>query len=212
MSELDINHYKRIFAQPLPGESAQNKMSPSSRFTGMNRPDRYLARSSSVMILFFEKDHRIFIPLIKRSCYPGSHSGQISLPGGKAEPFDASLCATALRETHEELGIDSNSIEIIGSLTPLYIPVSNFNVQPFVGWWHQPQPYLPDTREVDHIIEVPIQELMEQDGSETFSQIINNTEVVSPFYQYDNNTIWGATAMILSELREMLLSSHKIRV
>ena len=210
MFNLDINFYKKLFDQPLPGEAAQIKMSPSSRFTGLNRPDRAMARSSSVLILLFEKEQKIHFPLIRRTAYPGLHSGQISLPGGKTEPCDASLRETALRETNEELGIDTKQIEIIGTLSQLYIPVSNFNVQPFIGWWHQPEPYSPDHREVDHIIEMPLQQLMGQDGSQTFSQIINNTEVISPFYHYADNIIWGATAMILSELKELLQTGEMI--
>lgn len=212
MFDLDINFYKKLFDQPLPGEPAQVRMSPSSRFTGLNRPDRALARNSSVLILLFEKDHQIHFPLIRRTTYPGSHSGQISLPGGKAEPCDGSICDTALRETEEELGIPSKSIEIIGQLSSLYIPVSNFNVQPFIGWWHQPQPYCPDAREVEHIIEMPVKQLINQDCPQTFSQLINNQEVVSPFYQHEDNIIWGATAMILSEFRELLLTGKMIGV
>lgn len=207
MFNLDINFYKELLDQPLPGETAQVKMSPSSRFTGLNRPDRALARNSSVLILLFGKEHQVHFPLIRRTSYPGSHSGQISLPGGKVEPCDAAISDTAIRETEEELGISSKSIEIIGMLSPLYIPVSNFNVQPVIGWWHQPQPYCPNTREVEHIIEMPLEELISQHNPPTFSQQINEQEVISPFYQYGGNIIWGATAMILSEFRELLLAS-----
>lgn len=212
MFDLDINIYKKLLDQPLPGEVAQVKMSPSSRFTGLNRPDRALARNSSVLILLFEKEHQVFFPLIRRTTYPGSHSGQISLPGGKSEPCDASPSDTALRETQEELGIHPNSIEIIGNLSPLYIPVSNFNVQPIIGWWHQPHPYCPDAREVEHIIEMPVKQLIKQDCPQTFSQLINNQEVISPFYHHEGHIIWGATAMILSEFRELLLSGKVIGV
>lgn len=204
MLSLDSQSCKRLLEQKLPGEAAQSIMAPSSRQMDMHLHERDKARDSSVMILLAKKDSHLLFPLIKRPEYDGQHSGQISLPGGKSEPNDKSALHTAMRETEEELGICPDSIEIIGCLSPLYIPVSNFNVQPFIGWWHEPSAYNPDPREVERIIEMPLLHLMSQDNTNKFREVINGREIIAPYFKLNNDIIWGATAMILSELKQLL--------
>lgn len=204
MFSLDIHSWKKIISQSLPGEAAQCIMAPSTRDEDMSSHDRRLARNSSVLILLYEKDGVTSFPLIKRPVYPGIHSGQICLPGGKEEPSDYSLVDTALRETKEELGVDISSVEVIGSLSPIYIPVSNFNVQPVIGWWHNPTVFHPNNREVDGVHEMSLKNLIGQKGDCSFTINVNNREVIAPYFKINNDVIWGATAMILSELKELM--------
>lgn len=207
---LDSSACRKLLTQSLPGEAAHSIMAPSTRQEDMCRLDRDKAKNSSVLILLFQKEGTTSFPLIKRPEYNGSHSGQICLPGGKTEPADLSPLHTAIRETEEELGIDRSSVEILGSLSPIYIPVSNFNVQPFIGWWHHPSDYRPDTREVEKVLEMPLRHLIEQDNNHTFTLKANDREIVAPYYDIDNNIIWGATAMILSELKQMIISGRNL--
>lgn len=198
---------------PLPGEVAQLKMSPSSRYTDLLHFDRQKARASSVMILLHQnKEGQMCFPLIKRQEYNGIHSGQISLPGGKTESFDASMADTALRETEEELGINRQTVEIVGPLSPIFIPVSNFEVHPFVGWWHEPSPFNPDVKEVHSIVELELQYLMNQADDCKFGLQVNGHEISAPFYAAGVHKVWGATAMILCEFKELLMSGMAMRV
>lgn len=189
----------------LPGAVAQLRMAPTVRFVGQKFPDQSQARRSSVLILLHHRADSVFFPLIQRPVYNGAHSGQIGLPGGKSEPHDQSAEDTALRETREELGIDASAVEILGKLTQIYIPVSNFIVEPFVGWWHSPAEFNPDAKEVAQILQFPLPYLVQPEAKGEFTYQINDIAITAPCYFLDDKKIWGATAMILSELKEILL-------
>lgn len=164
------------------------------------------ARASSVLLLLYEMQGRIHFPLMQRPIYDGVHSGQISLPGGKMEPEDDSLEATALRETEEEIGVDRSSITIIGSLTDLFVPVSNFIIQPIVGVTNQQPSFIPEPLEVENVIEADLHKLIESKPS---SKVIvvkragtagtRSYNIDAPYFDVDGNTVWGATAMLLAE-------------
>ncbi|GAO30948.1 NUDIX hydrolase [Geofilum rubicundum] len=138
---------------PLPGLKAQEKMAPSERLKRYNSSDTSEAIQSSVLILLYPSDQGLKIPFIQRPLYQGPHSGQISLPGGKREKTDKDNWDTALRETREELGISTESVEYIGELTQIYIPNSHFHVSPQVGYIHKNLRFNPSPFEVSEVIE-----------------------------------------------------------
>lgn len=193
----------------MPGIKAQELM--AGRVLSMPPVIPQTARPSAVLCLLYPLKSELNILLMKRMADKGAHSGQISFPGGKSEPTDPSLLATALREAGEEVGVTPAEVRILGALTPLYIPVSNFIVHPFVGYAGERPAFIPNPGEVDHIIELPLKELLHAERK-------TKVDVRSPAvplllrkvnaYKLDNGTIiWGATAMIISEL-EVLLGEY----
>ncbi|MBK3518297.1 NUDIX hydrolase [Carboxylicivirga marina] len=203
--EIDI--LTRALSKPLPGIEAQRLMSPSVRFTGHTKYDSSKARISSVLILLYKKNDEWCIPLIQRPKYDGAHSGQVSFPGGKLEEGDRSFLDTALREAEEEVGINRNELSFIAELSSLYIPNSNFIVYPQVCVTEFEPLFIPDRREVESIIEVPICQLLAPDTVDRFQRNINGTIVDAPFYKIDDYMIWGATAMMLSEFLSLVEKS-----
>ena len=166
---------------------------------------------AAVLFLLYPVNELIHTVFIKRNEYDGPHSAQVSLPGGAWENRDGSLENTALRETREELGIKED-IEILGSLTKLHIPVSNFLVSPFVGYMDHSPVFRPDKSEVQYIIQTPLSELL--DSRNIDSEIVsrNGQSMQVPFYGIGAEKIWGATAMILSEflqLASILQAPHR---
>lgn len=160
---------------------------------------------SAVLILLFKKDGVLHFVLTKRSNYDGIHSGQISFPGGKKEKADSSLEYTALRETYEEIGIPSLNIEVIGPLSELFIPPSNFHVTPFVGFLKSKPDFSPDPTEVASIIEVPVVKLLDENNLRIkHFEVSNHSSIEAPYFQLNDAEVWGATAMILSEFREIV--------
>lgn len=161
-------------------------------------------RKAGVILLLFPHQNEIWSVLTKRQVYEGNHSGQVSFPGGKVEPEDISLVSTALREAEEEIGINRNEIEILGSLTPLYIPVSGIVVFPSVGYINYKPDFNPDPHEVDYLIEFPLHLLFESVTKDSEMYESGNRKGIVPFFNISGNHVWGATAMILSELIEIL--------
>lgn len=194
----------------LPGPVAQAKMmNPIFRKPSMehyfNPPEN--AKKASVLILLYPKETQWHFALMQRPYSPYAHSRQISLPGGQKEYNDINDAATALRETEEEFGIDKNKIELIGQLSQLYIPVSRFLVQPFIGTMNETPVFNPDKKEVEAIIEVPINRLLDprtvdkKDISTANDYVLKDT----PYFNLNSKVVWGATAMILSEFKELLV-------
>jgi hypothetical protein len=141
----------------------------------------------------------LFIPLILRPDYDGVHGGQVALPGGGRERFDRSLVQTALREAQEEIGIKASDVRVLGQLTQLYIPPSNFLVQPVVGYLPYRPDFFPDSREVADIIEISLSLLADQGIIGTKEMLVRNVLIQAPYYGVNTHTVWGATAMIVSE-------------
>ncbi|MCP4522165.1 MAG: CoA pyrophosphatase [Cytophagales bacterium] len=162
-------------------------------------------RRSAVLLLLYPNNDKLYSVLMKRPEYDGKHSGQISLPGGKYEEDDIDLKTTAVREFKEEVGVDITKDKIIGTLEDIYIPPSNFLVSPFVAYISQKPSFVPDQREVERLIEYPIQRLLETDVIQhTHQEISNNMKIKVPYFDIDDEIVWGATAMILGEFREHL--------
>lgn len=190
---------------PLPGIEAQLKMAHVERRLNLSRikiPD--YARMGAVLILLFEEEGSVKTCFIERTQYDGVHSGQIAFPGGKKEP-DETLEQTALRETEEEVGVNRHHITVLGQLTELYIPPSNFLVHPFVGSvGYRPQ-FLPQVTEVAEVVEVNIDELGDvRLRGEKKIMLSNGNMVHTPYYSLHGKTVWGATAMIISEFLEVV--------
>ena len=194
----------------LPGFSAQNQMAPAGR----KPTDDYLNRDispkkSAVLILIYpgaEAPAIQIILIIRAENEKGNHSGQISFPGGGFDVSDVHLSETALREAEEEIGIDRKTITIIGELSPVYIPVSNYHVLPFVGICNQTPVFKKYTPEVSGLLEVDINEFL-SDRNKTTSEIFlksRNARMNVPCYNIGGEIIWGATAMILAEFSEMI--------
>jgi 8-oxo-dGTP pyrophosphatase MutT (NUDIX family) len=186
----------------LPGVDAHLRLAPEIRIndlkTGLSPTD---AMESAVLILLYPSDGRLFTVVILRNEYDGAHSGQISLPGGKREASDIDFKHTALREAQEEIGINPDHVEIIGHLSPFYVKPSNFIIYPFIGILPDRPEFVPDITEVQRIIEIDILNEIRYEKiinkSLTFK---NNLQVYAPGFPVGGEFMWGATAMIFSEL------------
>ncbi|HOP04811.1 MAG TPA: CoA pyrophosphatase [Tenuifilaceae bacterium] len=207
MSEFwaTVGRVKENIAHELPGSSAQNRMSPSLP-SGLllSRTPNSSTRDSAVLIcLFPNSNSKTSTILIKRTVYNGAHSGQVSFPGGKYEEGDSDLSYTALRETQEEIGISSEQIVLIGKLTPLFVPVSNLMVTPYVGYIESLPALHLNVQEVEYTIEVAIEEFNKIENKSVKTMCINQTPISAPYYSISGEQIWGITAMIISEFSEL---------
>lgn len=204
--ELLINKLKIELHKPLPGIPAQYEMAPVSRpKINVESLEVGQYRQSAVMIVFCrDENDQVFIPLIERFAYKGAHSAQISFPGGKYEDVDENLQNTAIRECFEEIGLQ-NEIEVIGKLTQLYIPVSSFLVEPYIGFCKVKDPALfPHEREVKNILKLSINKLMDESLLEQGVVEAEDYKIKTPYFLVEGNKVWGATAMMLNELKTIL--------
>ncbi len=196
-----VSKLQVAFNKPLPGYEAQQQLAPKHR-----KPTSfYLERNPSyktgcVMIILFPVDQETHLLMIERTDI-GTHSGQISFPGGKREMDDANLIDVALRETYEEVGVNPSTIKILGQLSELYIPVSNYLVHPFVGVI-DPLPALTlSTDEVKKVLTPAINIFINHNGNHHFEfKGYDGHTIYAPYFPYDNHKIWGASAMMISEL------------
>lgn len=206
MFEQFIEKLKTDLQQPLPGVEVQFEMAHVKRDKVLaNTAEAELYRPSAVLILLYPNaEQEISILLIERMTYDGHHSGQIALPGGKAEPSDIDLQGTALREFFEETGSDITPT-VIGKLTPVYIPVSKFMVQPFVSYVHQKPNFLANAYEVNELIEWNICDLLNPEIiKETTIEPTKGYKIKTPYFDVQGKVLWGATAMMLNELKWVL--------
>ena len=197
-------YLKESLQSELPGVNAHSKMLPPGRRLKSNDDELSSVKMSSVLLLLFPEGEQLYICLTKRPQTMKHHPGQISFPGGKVEKDDTSAEMTALREAREEVGIDHGKIEILGKLSDLYVEVSQFSIQPFLAWADQRPDFLVDFGEVEKLILFPVSDFV---ANEIISEIELETVTGSlqvKYYPYDGEFIWGATAMILSELIEIL--------
>ncbi|MFQ5611318.1 MAG: NUDIX hydrolase [Anaerolineae bacterium] len=205
---ITIEDIRRALAQPLPGVSAQADMAPRPRpGWKWQAVEDYDCRQAGVLLLLYPKqssDAELHFVLTRRHEYPGAHSGQISFPGGGREGKEP-LEATALRETHEEIGVPGQGTTILGSLSPLYTPPSNYCIYPFVGYREAELRFQPDPREVAEILEIPLSLLL--DESIRRQELMEHPQYGPrwiPFFNMYGHRVWGATAMILSEFATVL--------
>ena len=207
-----LKYVPKIKQEKLLAEEAHLKMVPIERILEvekLNIPSNN-PRKAAVMMLIYPKNNKSHLALIVRNTYPGVHSAQIGFPGGKVEIEDESLTHTALRETHEEIGIHPDKIEVIKTFTAVFIPPSNFIVAPFLGISHAELEFTEQEEEVAGIIEFPLLDFL--NDNTIVNKIMdtsygNNIEV--PTFKINEHYVWGATAMMMSELKEVLKSSFK---
>jgi 8-oxo-dGTP pyrophosphatase MutT (NUDIX family) len=196
-----IEAISRDLQGPLPGTDAQMRMAPRPRsgrgFRGDPGRD---ARSGGVLVLFYPYAGQVSLPLILRPTYSGVHSGQVGFPGGGREPGDADLTATALREAYEEVGIDPAQVTVLGALTPLFVVASNYLVQPTVAWSERRPDFRLDPYEVAQLLETPIAHLLDPATAHRETWELRGRPIDVPFFAVAGQTVWGATAMMLSEL------------
>lgn len=205
-----FENLKEELKKELPGETAQIKMAPGIR-PGFDRTEK--TRKAGVLILLYEKNKELYVSFIQRTEYNGPHSGQISFPGGKYEEGDKNIIETALRETQEEIGINPEMIDIYGPLTPLHIPVSNFIVYPIIGIHKNSPLFNIDPLEVKEVIEVRLHDLLNPENCTSKEFKYGDLSFIAPIYNPNNITIWGATAMMLSEFLEIVRKNNtKFRV
>jgi 8-oxo-dGTP pyrophosphatase MutT (NUDIX family) len=198
-----VEYLRKRLNEPLPGKKSHLVMIPSVRLREFY-PIPETARKSSVLLLLFEKNHIVHTLLMLRPAYNGVHSAQVSFPGGSFSAEDKSPEDTALRETEEETGLQRSKINIIGSLTELYIPPSNFLVKPFVGYTDDIGMLTPETKEVEKIYEVELEDLLgERNIRSKTIRIQSGAEFLTPYYDVSGLTVWGATAMILREFSDI---------
>lgn len=197
----------KLVTVPLPANEAHFKMAPIERIHFLENLDTETLnpKIAAVMMLLYPKNTKTHLVLIVRNSYEGVHSSQISFPGGKYELLDQNFETTALRETQEEIGVHSNKMEIIMPFTSLYIPPSNFMVHPFLGFCNEEIIFVPDPKEVVEIIELPLTTFLNDDlliHTEMNTSYANT--VFTPAFKINEHIVWGATAMMLSELKEVL--------
>lgn len=191
--------------QPLPGLEFQKRFMHNERFI-TNRVPSESTRQSAVLIAFYPYEGKVHLPLILRPVYDGSHGGQMALPGGKMEPTDEDLVRTALREAQEEIGVKAIDVTILGQLTDVFIPVSNFNVKPIVGYLDYKPDFFPDKKEVDEIFEVRFSDFLNFDKKGIRNINVGNRQMEVPGFDIQNQWVWGATALIMNEIVEILTS------
>jgi 8-oxo-dGTP pyrophosphatase MutT (NUDIX family) len=199
-----ISALSRRLQLPMPGADAHEPMrawpvtgNPLPKFTHKIPP-----KPGSVLVLLYPDDNGDAIfPLIKRADYPGAHSGQVSLPGGKMEPGE-SHTTTALREASEEIGIDASKPNVIGCLSEFFVIPSNFLVVPVIAYMDSRPVFIPDKREVVRVIEARLSDI-EPDEAILKKEILaaGQYRLMAPHFEVDGEVVWGATAMMLNELR-----------
>lgn len=195
-----IQRLNTRLSEPLPGLEAQVRMSPSKRFARPDPPNTPIP--AAVLILLFPDEDSWRFFLTERTDVVEHHQGQISLPGGAREK-DESPEDAAIRETQEELGI-SETPEIMGRLSQLHIPVSGFEVAPFVGWLSARPEVEPHDAEVARVHEVTLSDFLAPECHKWEKRTFRSIEIDVPYYELDGVKVWGATAMILSEFRQVL--------
>lgn len=204
---MNINQLKYKLAEKLPGIDSHIKMAPEHRAEELFKinPDDLNPRLSAVLIILFHEDGKLKIVFIRRSEYVGIHSGQIAFPGGRYEESDKDLKTTALREVEEEIGIKTETVDILGHLTDLYIPPSNFMVRAFVGYVNEKPVFNINEREVQEVLVLNYEHFKHPDVIKVREfKTHNSTRLTkAPYFDVEGAIIWGATAMILTELLDL---------
>lgn len=198
---------KQEISKGLPAIDAHRVMAPMLRVIEQDYDEiKKTAKLSAVLILLFKKDNQWNTMFMERNTYDGHHSGQISFPGGRKEVYDQDLEATALREFQEEMGIKLSPQNVIGIMSELFIPPSNFYVKPYLAYTDDNLEFVPEEKEVSALLPVPLNQLLDP-TVKTIEKVVvskSNISINAPVYKVNGKTIWGATAMMISELEFLL--------
>ncbi len=204
---MAIQRLKKRLSGSLPGFSSQIKMAPEHREMELMMLDyqKYNPKLSAVIILLYYEKSSLKIVFIRRSIYVGMHSGQIAFPGGRYEDFDGDLCETAQREMEEEIGVSRGDYKILGQLSDLYLPPSNFLLRAFVAYADKEPKFIIDKREVQEVLVFDFEQFKQSNViKQRDFKAYNSTKLIkAPYYAIDGNVIWGASAMLMSELIDL---------
>ena len=207
-----IEHLQLQLQQPLPGRPPEFSISPADTKARSVIPDN--SKLAGVLVLFYPKGKDWHLVLIERtSLHEGDrHKGQISFPGGRHEESDGSMTETALREAEEEVGVKPGKVEIIGSLSDLYIPVSNFHVFPKVAFATEAPKFVPQPSEVASILEVPFHLFQQPNALMRMDLRVSNGLILPnvPYFKVFDKVVWGATLLMLGELLAVV-GDHKLK-
>lgn len=209
---MDFNIFEQRISKikdlPLPGEASHYKMAPEIRIRELleGKIRKKNPRKAAVLALFYPSfENSTQLLCILRKTYNGVHSNQVGFPGGKAELEDEDLEATALRETHEEVGVHPSDVKVIREISEIYIPPSNFEVQPYIGLYNEPRPFVIQETEVERFIEISLTDFLKESNVVTKKLSTSYAkEIEVPAFELNGYIVWGATAMMLSEIKELL--------
>lgn len=208
--DLFLKNVPKIQNIALPAQESHLKMAPLERARMLNLWDysQLNPKKAGVMALFYPRGSHTHLILIKRTPR-GIHSSQVALPGGKFEQKDIELRNTAIRETYEEIGVEQHKIQLVRELSEIYVPPSNFLVYPFIGHLDFEPTFIRQEEEVAEIIEIPLNDFLNLEVHTHNIKASYSEFPGVPSYIINNNIVWGATAMILSELKDVLLSVER---
>lgn len=203
-----LNTFVKVKHLDLFGESSHAKMSPPYRIELARKmaEKAKLARKAGVLALFYPNlSNETHLVLILRKSYKGVHSAQVGFPGGKYEDEDKNLMITALREAKEEVGVPEKTVKVIRDITPLYIPPSNFMVHPYLGVSEYTPQFRKQDEEVEAILEVNLEDFLNPSNIiKTKVPTSYNVSVEVPAFKLNGHIVWGATAMMLGEIKDLL--------
>ena len=198
----------KIEKKPLPGKASHLKMASAQRAKILEEQSYHeqTAKKAAVLAAFYpDAQKQTHLLLIKRQGGAGVHANQIAFPGGKYEPTDNSLEATALREAYEEVGVAAADMRSLRALSRVYIPPSNFLVQPYMGLYHKQKPFVMESSEVQAILEIPLGVLLKKELLQYQKvQVSKFNSLEVPSFVFQDQVVWGATAMMLNEIRSLL--------
>ena len=214
---MNFKDLKRIIPKlklsNLNSKTSQIKLAPSFRkeFIKLNSNKLLNSKKAAVIAALYEDDNKVRLILILRNTYNGVHSNQIGFPGGRVEDYDKTLFDTAIRETYEEIGVRVQKNELIRELHEIYIPPSNFNVYPFLVILNHPPSFVKDDKEVKEVITIDLESLLNCKITQTqipipakLNELNTRNEVEVPAFKLAGYNVWGATAMMLSEIRDLI--------
>lgn len=214
---MNFKDLKRIIPKlklsNLNSKTSQIKLAPSFRkeFIKLNSNKLLNSKKAAVIAALYEDDNKVRLILILRNTYNGVHSNQIGFPGGSVEDYDKTLFDTAIRETYEEIGVRVQKNELIRELHEIYIPPSNFNVYPFLVILNHPPSFVKDDKEVKEVITIDLESLLNCKITLTqipipakLNELNIQNDVEVPAFKLAGYNVWGATAMMLSEIRDLI--------